>query len=101
MTDLAVRVDAFLDEWFALEPVHATSVGRHDRDDCWPDRSPAARPDRLAFLDRWLATFRGFADEKLTRDEGVDRDLLIRLLEEARFEETELREDAWSPMPWV
>jgi uncharacterized protein (DUF885 family) len=101
MSELAARVDAFLEEWFALESVHATSVGRHDGDDRWPDRSPAAHGARVAFIDRWLATFRGFPDDTLDRDETVDRDLLIALLESARFEEVELREDAWSPMPWV
>src|SRR5690349_5784312 len=101
MTDLAAHVAAFLDEWFALEPVHATAVGRHDLDDRWPDRSPGARTARVAFLDRWLATFRGLDDAALDRDGRVDRDLLIGLLDEARFEEVELRTDAWSPMAWV
>jgi uncharacterized protein (DUF885 family) len=101
MTDLAARVDAFLDEWFALEPVHATGVGRHDFDDRWPDRAVATRPERLAFLERWLTTFRGYADDELSRDEAVDRDLMIGVLESAQFGEIDLREDAWSPMPWV
>ncbi|HET7031101.1 MAG TPA: DUF885 domain-containing protein [Candidatus Limnocylindrales bacterium] len=98
---LSRAVATFLDEWFALEPVHATSVGRHERDDRWPDRAPAARPLRLAFIERWLAAFVGFADADLDRDERVDRDVLIGLLEDARFEETQLRTDAWSPMFWV
>jgi uncharacterized protein (DUF885 family) len=101
MSDLSARVDAFLDEWFAREPVHATAVGRHELDDRWPDRSPAAGPDHLAFIDRWLDVFRGFSDVDLERDERVDRDLLIGLLEDARFEEVELRTDAWSAMAWV
>jgi uncharacterized protein (DUF885 family) len=101
MSDLAARIDAFLEEWFALEPVHATAVGRHERDDEWPDRSPAAHEARVAFIDRWLEAFRGFPDDALDRDETVDRDLLVGLLEEARFDEVELRTSAWSPMAWV
>ncbi len=101
MSDFAAHVAAALDEWFGLEPVHATAVGRHDLDDRWPDRSPAGRAALEAFIERWLATFRGFADADLDRDERIDRDLLIGVLESARFEELELRTDAWSPMSWV
>jgi len=101
MPDLGARVDTFLDEWFALEPVHATSVGRHATDDRWPDRSPAGRTERLAFAERWLATFRGLDDAGLTRDERIDRDLLLFVLEDARYELADLRTDAWSPMSWV
>jgi uncharacterized protein (DUF885 family) len=101
MPDLGARVDTFLDEWFALEPVHATSVGRHATDDRWPDRSPAGRTKRLAFAERWLATFRGLDDAGLTRDERIDRDLLLFVLEDARYELADLRTDAWSPMSWV
>ena len=101
MPDFAALVAAALDEWFVLEPVHATAVGRHDLDDRWPDRSPAGRASLVSFLDRWLATFRGLSDADLDGDERIDRDLLIGVLEGARFEELDLRTDAWSPMSWV
>jgi uncharacterized protein (DUF885 family) len=101
MPDLAARVDAFLDEWFTREPVHATAIGRHDGDDRWPDRSRAGRADDLAFVDRWLAAFRAFGDDALDRDRRADRDLLVGLLESARFELVELRTETWSPMSWV
>jgi len=101
MTEFAARVDAFFDEYFAREPTDATSAGDHAYDGRWPDVSDAARPDRLAFIDRWAATFRGFADDALDIDERVDRDLLLGVLESYRFNEVELREDAWSPMAWV
>ena len=101
MTEFAARVDAFFSEFFEREPVDATGVGVHDHDGQWPDMSAADRPQRLAFLDRWRATFAGFADADLDRDDQVDRDLLLGLLDAQRFSETELREDAWSPMAWV
>ena len=101
MSELAARVDAFLEEWFALQPVFATSAGMHAHDDRWPDLSTAGRTEQLAFVDRWLATFRSCADGDLTLDERVDRDLLIELLEAVRFDEADLRTDAWSPMAWV
>ena len=101
MTEFAARVDAFFEEYFAREPTDATTAGNHAYDGLWPDVSMAARADRLAFIDRWRATFAGFSDAALDVDERVDRDLLLGVLESYRFNEVELREDAWSPMAWV
>jgi hypothetical protein len=101
LTDFAARADAFLDEYFALDPIAATAIGYHEHDGRWPDLSAAARPARLAFTDRWMAELSAFADDDLTLDERVDRDLLIDELASIRFGETELREDAWSPMAWL
>ncbi len=101
MTEFASRVDAFFAEYFEREPTDATSAGNHAYDGLWPDVSEAARPDRRAFIDRWTATFRGFADAALDIDAQVDRDLLLGALESYRFNEVELGEDAWSPMAWV
>jgi uncharacterized protein (DUF885 family) len=101
MTEFAARVDAFLAEWFALEPVFATSVGMHDHDARWPDLSSAGRTERAAFVQRWLAAFRGLEAAELSTDDRVDRDLLVGVLEATAFDEDVLREDAWSAMAWV
>ena len=101
MTEFAARVDAFLAEWFALEPVFATSVGMHDHDARWPDLSSTGRAERAAFVERWLAAFRGLDGAALSIDDRVDRDLLVGVLEAAAFDESVLREDAWSAMAWV
>ena len=101
MTEFASQIDAFFDEYFRREPTDATSAGNHAWDGRWPDVSAAARPERLAFIERWTATFAGFADDDLDADGRVDRDVLIGALESYRFNELELREDAWSPMAWV
>ena len=99
MSDFSSRVEAFLDEFFRLHPTVATTIGEHAHDDRWPDLSAAGRTDRLAFGDRWLAEFA--AMDGLTADEAIDRDLLLGELEAARFDDTELREDAWNPLGWV
>ena len=101
MTEFAERVDAFFDEYFAREPTDATAAGNHAYDGLWPNVSPAAEPDRLAFIDSWQATFGSFGDDVLDVDERVDRDLLLGVLSSYRFNEIELAEDAWSPMAWV
>ena len=97
----SARVDDFLVEFFRLHPLSATSVGMHAHDAEWPDLTEAGRRDRLAFVDRWVAELHGFADPDLTRDERVDRDLMLLELDGIRFGETELRQDAWDPLEWV
>ena len=99
MSDFPVQLEAFLAELFRLNPTFATAIGEHRHDDRWPDLSAAGRAERAAFTERWLAAFQRLTD--LTRDEAIDRDLLIGELEATRFAETELREDAWNPLEWV
>ncbi|HEX5825540.1 MAG TPA: DUF885 family protein, partial [Candidatus Limnocylindrales bacterium] len=101
MTEFAARVDEFFDEYFARQPVDATGAGQHAYDGLWPDVSAAGRDDRVAFLERWRATLETFGDEVLDVDERVDRDLLLGVLAAQLFGETELFEEAWSPMAWV
>ena len=99
MSDFSTRIEAFLDEYFRLHPTVATTIGEHAHDDRWPDLSVAGRVERLAFGDRWLAEFA--AMDGLSADEAIDRDLLVGELEAARFDEVDLREDAWDPLVWV
>ncbi|MEO5939416.1 MAG: DUF885 domain-containing protein, partial [Candidatus Limnocylindrales bacterium] len=101
MTEFATRVDAFFVEYFALEPVDATGAGNHAHDGRWPDVSQAGRAGRLAFIERWQATFSAFGDERLDLDQRIDRDLLLGVLGSYAFNEVELGEDSWSPMAWV
>jgi uncharacterized protein (DUF885 family) len=101
MSQFGSRVDTFLDEFFHLYPVAATAAGMHAVDGEWPDLSRAGREARLNFTDRWEAELRGFADGDLTSDERIDRDLLRSELAAMRFDETELREDAWDALGYV
>jgi uncharacterized protein (DUF885 family) len=99
MSEFNDRVEAFLAEFFRLNPTFATAIGEHRYDDRWPDLSVRGRAERAAFTDRWLAEFAAMTH--LAQDETIDRDLLIGELEAARFADTELREDAWNPLDWV
>jgi uncharacterized protein (DUF885 family) len=100
MAGFATRFADFLDEYLAFHPVAATAIGDHRFDDRWPDVTEAGRLERLASVDRWLATFAALGDE-LAADEAIDRDLVVMELEAERFAETELREDTWNPLEWV
>jgi uncharacterized protein (DUF885 family) len=97
----AARVDAFLDELFALDPLSATAAGMHEHDGRWPDFSETGRQARLAFIERWTGELGGLADPGLAEDERIDRDLLLLELDAMRFAETELREETWDPLAWV
>jgi uncharacterized protein (DUF885 family) len=97
----ARRIDAFLAEFFQLNPIHATAAGMHAYDAEWPDLTEAGRSERLAFAQRWQAELAGYVDDDLSRDERVDRDLLLAELDGIRFAETELRQEAWDPLEWV
>ncbi len=101
MSDLALPIDAFLDELFAIEPVAATAIGEHRHDDRWPDVSAAGREARLAFTERWAATFAAIDPATLSPNEAVDRDLLLMELDADRFEQVDLQEDRWNPLAWV
>jgi uncharacterized protein (DUF885 family) len=101
MSQFGGRVDAFLDEFFHLYPVSATAMGMHAFDGEWPDLTAAGRAARVAFADRWELELRGFADGDLAPDERIDRDLLRSEIAALRFDETELREDAWDPLGYV
>ena len=101
MSQLGGRVDAFLDEFFHLYPVSATAIGMHAVDGEWPDLTEAGRAARIVFADRWELELRGLADGDLTPDERIDRDLLRSEVAALRFDETELREDAWDALGYV
>jgi len=99
MSDFQAPFHAFFDEYVAHNPVAATGFGDHRHDDRWPDTTAAGRQASLAFIERWLATFRGLTD--LAADGAIDRDLVVQELEAERFAEVELREDRWDPLQWV
>ncbi len=105
MTDptsaFAARIDVFLSEFFRLHPLHATAAGMHDHDARWPDLTGTGRAERLAFAARWEAELGSIPESDLTRDELVDRDLILAELDGLRFSETELRQERWDPLEWV
>jgi uncharacterized protein (DUF885 family) len=101
VSEFAASVNAGLDEYFRLLPLAATAAGLHDHDGRWSDPTETGRLERLAFYDRWTAQLGAFGDDVLTRDDQIDRDLLLGKLDALRFAETALREDRWSPLDWV
>ncbi len=101
MSDFPDRVDLFLADFFRLWPVHATAAGAHEHDGSWPDVTGSGRAARLAFLDRSDAGLRGVPGADLTRDEAIDRDVLLAEIAALRFEDADLREESWDPLSWI
>ncbi|MEO7296808.1 MAG: DUF885 domain-containing protein [Candidatus Limnocylindria bacterium] len=88
--------DAFFADFFRHYPVHATSAGNHEHDDVWPDLTDAGTQERLAWLAEARADLEGAQD--LSRDEEIDRRVLLTQIDELRFDEEDLDEASWSPI---
>ena len=101
MSQFGDTVATFLDEFFALNPLYATAAGMHAHDARWPDLSERGRGRRLQFVDRWERELSAFDSSTMTRDEAIDRELLLRELAAQRFGDIELREEAWNPLEWI
>ena len=90
--------DAFFADFFRHYPVNATDAGNHEQDNRWPDLTDAGAEQRLT----WLADARGRleAADDLTRDDAIDRRVLLRVIDELRFDEEDLDELSWSPISY-
>ena len=92
----ADSVEGFFADYFRLYPVHATEAGNHEHDHRWPDLTDAGGAERLA----WLADARVSleAADATTRDEEIDRRVLLTQIDALRFDEEDLDELSWSPI---
>ena len=90
--------DAFFVGFFRRYPVHATEAGNHEHDDRWPDLTDAGTAERVA----WLAETRARleAADGLSREDEIDRQVLLGTIDELRFDEEELDEPSWSPITY-
>src|SRR5688572_30232904 len=92
---------AFLDDFFAAQPVWATQVGFHTHDDRWPDMTEGGRLGRLAMLRDHRARFERLAPGDLSVDEEIDRLIVVEAIDAMDFEDDVLREPAWDPLSYV
>ena len=94
----ATIVDDFFAGYFRLYPVNATEAGNHEHDARWPDLTDEGTNERLA----WLADVRGRleAADGLSREEAIDRRVLLDQIDALRFDDEELDELSWSPITY-
>jgi len=99
--DFPSLVDGLLADYFRLQPVQATELGMHAHDNDWPDLTDAGQRAWLA----WLASVHGRVEALdpagLSRDEAIDRRILLDNLAAMRFAADELREHEWNPLTCV
>ena len=101
MSSFPDQTAAFFEEFFRLDPISATAAGMHAHDGRWPDLSEAGRAEQLAAARRWAAALEAIPEAELERDEAIDRRLMLMVVNEIEFGETELRQLAWDPLEWV
>ena len=91
----------YLDEYPALSPVNATSLGDHRFDEQLDEVSEAARRKERAFYERWLKDVKAINRAELSRDNQVDHALLVRSLENDLFSLEKLRSSEWNPVQYT
>ena len=101
VTSFDHALKAFLDDFFAAQPVWATQIGFHAHDDRWPDMTEAGRLSRLAMLHAHTGRFAALADSDLSEDELIDRGIAVEAIEKMLFEDEQLREAAWDSLSYV
>jgi uncharacterized protein (DUF885 family) len=73
-------VDQFLGEEYEESPVRASGLGLTEYDDRLDDLSAEAFERRRARAATWRARFGALADEQLSADERIDRDLAVAMM---------------------
>ena len=89
---------AFAALW-ALDPVAAVYLGKHEYDGKVPDWSADTVAAHLADLDQVSTELVALDD--LHEDHDIDRELLVAQIEKTRFEWMVLRNAERNPMDWV
>jgi uncharacterized protein (DUF885 family) len=96
----AATVD-FIVDLFEAFPTWGTAAGYHRVDGRWHDASEAGRAGRLAMYARHWQRLAAFDDAELTREERVDRRILLGEIDKAVFGDDVLRSQAWDPLEAV
>ena len=99
--DFRAIVDEVLAGYFRHYPVQATEIGHHAYDGEWPDLTDAGRAARLAWVTDASAQVEAASPDALSRDDAIDRRILLENLAAIRFGEETLDEGSWNPMTYV
>ncbi len=99
--DFRAIVDEVLSGYFRAYPVQATEIGHHAHDGRWPDMTDTGRAARLAWVTDASAQVEAAAPDALSRDDAIDRRILLENLAAIRFAEETLDEGSWNPMTYV
>ena len=84
--DFSTVVDNLLVEYFLLQPTQATDLGEHAYDHHWPDLTDEGHAAFSQWLREAETTVQALEPGALTRDEAIDRRILLENLAAMRFE---------------
>ncbi len=93
--------DRYIDQYPALSPVAATSLGDHRFDGELDEVSPAARAREGAFYRKFLDELAAVDPAKLSRPNRVDHALLEQRLRAKLWRLEVLEEWAWNPLAYT
>jgi uncharacterized protein (DUF885 family) len=96
--DLIVR---FVEEYPALSPIAATSLGDHRFDSEVDEVSSRARQRQREFCERYLKELARYDRSRLARENQVDHQLLVRSLRGDLWALDRLQEWAWNPVSYA
>ena len=99
--DFPALVEGLLADYFRLQPVQATELGMHAHDHDWPDLTDAGHGAWLDWLASAQARVEAVDPAGLSRDEAIDRRILLENLAAMRFSTEHLREHEWNPLTYV
>ena len=99
--EFSAFVDGLLADYFRLQPHLATELGHHAEDHAWPDLTDAGRAAWSGWLRDAEAQVQAVEVAGLSRDDAIDRRVLLDQLAGMRFFADELREPEWNPMTYV
>ncbi len=88
----------YLEGYLRSSPEAATALGDHRYDGDWSDVSPAGVERSLTFARELLARLEALPTTELSRENAVDRDMLIHSLKGQIWSTTELKEYRWNPL---
>ncbi len=96
--DFTRVADKFVDEWLALNPETATSLGDHRYDGKLSDYSPEGIARARELSNRYLKALRAIDPGKLSPENQVDYEIMKSNLEYTLFQLDQVQEQNWNPL---
>ena len=91
----------YIDEFTALSPVSATSMGDHRYDRRLDDVGADARGEKVRFLRQFLGQLEAIVPARLSRANQVDYAMLDQRLRAGLWHQEVLQEWAWNPLVYT
>ncbi len=91
----------FLHQYFQDNPVNATWIGVHDFDDRLPDYGSQSIHERIDRLIQYRSIFSSIRENELSRDDQINRELILNAIDYEKFNWTELKPLTWNPLIYM